>query len=92
MGSSVRTNFPADGVKGLIDIASKVTDAKTFKKVLGPPYAFHPPDNTTGGIYTLRLDMNKIAALSVLLFGADSRYAEAANGAGAGAQSSPAVH
>jgi LCP family protein required for cell wall assembly len=78
MGSSVRTNYPVADVKRLIDIAAGVTDEKTFKKVLGPPYAFHPPSNTTGGIYTLVFDMKKLAALSVELFGNDSRYANVA--------------
>jgi len=78
MGSSVRTNYPAGDVKRLLDIASHVTDKTTFKKVLGPPYAFHPPTNTTGGTYTLVLDLNKIAKLSIELFGADSRYASEA--------------
>ena len=76
-GKSVRTNYPVANVKDLIDIAGKVTDKTTVKKVLGPPYAIHPPTNTTGGIYTLRLDMDRIAKLSIELFGSDSRYAPA---------------
>ena len=76
MGSSVRTNYPSDKVRDLADIASKVSDDTTAKKILGPPYAVHPPTNTTGGVYTLQLNMGRIAKLSVDLFGADSRYAE----------------
>jgi LCP family protein required for cell wall assembly len=75
MGSSVRTNYPVADIRRLMDIATKATDASTFKKVLGPPYALHPPTNTTGGVYTLQLDMDRIAKLSVDLFGSDSRYA-----------------
>jgi LCP family protein required for cell wall assembly len=76
IGSSIRTNYPSDQVRDLADIASKVSDDTTAKKVLGPPYAIHPPTNTTGGTYTLKLDMARIAKLSVDLFGTDSRYAE----------------
>ena len=76
VGSSIRTNYPSDQVRDLADIASKVSDETTQKKVLGPPYALHPPTNTTGGVYTLKLDMARIAKLSVDLFGNDSRYAE----------------
>lgn len=78
LGSSVRTNYPVSDVSRLLTIAGKVTDDTTFKKVLGPPYAVHPPTNTTGGVYTLILDMDRIAKLSVDLFGADSRYANTA--------------
>jgi polyisoprenyl-teichoic acid--peptidoglycan teichoic acid transferase len=88
IGSSVRTNYPVDSVRDLVDLASKVSDNGTFKKVLGPPYAVHPPNNTTGGVYTLQLDMDRIAKLSVDLFGADSRYAESASG-GQGASAAP---
>jgi LCP family protein required for cell wall assembly len=79
LGSSVRTNYPVADVKRLINIAANVTDKDTFKKVLGPPYAVHPPSNTTGGIYTLVFDMKKLAALSIQLFGNDSRYADPAS-------------
>ena len=77
LGSSIRTNYPVANVSRLLAIASKVTDDNTFRKVLGPPYAVHPPSNTTGGIYTLVLDMTRLEKLSVDLFGLDSRYAVA---------------
>jgi LCP family protein required for cell wall assembly len=80
VGSSIRTNYPSDQVRDLADIASKVTDAGTTKKVLGPPYAIHPPTNTTGGVYTLQMDMNRMAKLSINLFGSDSRYADTSTG------------
>ncbi|HET7030876.1 MAG TPA: LCP family protein [Candidatus Limnocylindrales bacterium] len=78
LGSSVRTNYPAGDIERIIAIGTHVTDDSTFKKVLGPPYATSPPPDTTGGVYTLVLDMNRIAKLSVELFGSDSRYAAAA--------------
>ena len=76
VGSSIRTNYPSDQVRDLADIAAKVSDETTEKKILGPPYAVHPPTNTTGGVYILKLDMGRMAKLSVDLFGNDSRYAE----------------
>ena len=76
-GETIRTNFPSDRVDEMITVATQINDASTFRAVLGPPYSFHPDSSTTGGIYTLRLDMEKVAALSIELFGADSRYASA---------------
>jgi hypothetical protein len=35
----------------------------------------HPPSNTTGGVYTLKLDMARMAKLSIKIFGDQSRYA-----------------
>jgi LCP family protein required for cell wall assembly len=80
MGSSVRTNYPVADVQRLVGIASSVSDDTTVKKVLGPPYATHPPTNTTGGIYTLVFDMDRLAQLSIDLFGDDSRYSKAVTG------------
>lgn len=73
-GSSVRTNYPVADIGDLLRVATKVSDDAIVKKVLGPPYAVHPPTDTTGGIYTLVLDMDRLAKLSVDLFGTDSRY------------------
>jgi hypothetical protein len=41
--------------------------------VLGPPYAKKPPAGTPGG-YQLIFDMDRLAELSIDLFGDDSRY------------------
>jgi polyisoprenyl-teichoic acid--peptidoglycan teichoic acid transferase len=77
----VQTNFPQDRLSQMLEIASKVTDDNSVKRyVLGPPYAKNPPAGTPGG-YQLVPDMDKIAKLSVKLFGADSRYSVAQNGA-----------
>jgi polyisoprenyl-teichoic acid--peptidoglycan teichoic acid transferase len=77
--STIRTNFPTNRVDELLGIAKDVKDGDIRKVVLGPPYSIHPPTNTTDGIYTLRFDMAKVAALSVELFGSDSRYSAAAS-------------
>ena len=74
-GDSVRTNLPTDRLDEFIGLAREV-DTKTIKQyVLGPPYSTHPPNSTTGGVYTLKLDLGKMSDLSVKLFGSDSRYA-----------------
>ncbi len=74
-GDNVRTNLPTDRLDEFIALARKV-DTKTIKQyVLGPPYSVHPPNSATGGIYTLKLQTDKLAALSIKLFGSDSRYA-----------------
>ena len=80
VGSSVKTNYPVDKVADLLTIAGRVSDDTTTRKVLGPPYALHPPSSTTGGIYTLKMDMDRMARLSIELFGEDSRYSDAATG------------
>jgi polyisoprenyl-teichoic acid--peptidoglycan teichoic acid transferase len=74
-GKTVRTNFPSDRVSEMVELAQKVNDEEVFTAVLGPPYALHPPSETTGGIYTLELDMARLAKLSIKLFGSESAYA-----------------
>lgn len=74
-GDTIRTNIPADRLQDLMDLAQGLDDSKISRYVLGPPYAVHPPTDTTNGIYILRLDLDRMAALSVRLFGSDSRYA-----------------
>jgi hypothetical protein len=76
VAETVRTNFPVERLDEMVDIAAGVDNDDVFQVVLGPPYAIHPPTNTTGGIYTLRLDMDKLAELSIRIFGAQSAYAD----------------
>jgi LCP family protein required for cell wall assembly len=71
---AVRTDFPQSQVADMITLVRAVNDAGIQRYVLGPPYSFHPPNDTTNGVYTLRLDMTKLKALSLKLFGADSAY------------------
>jgi polyisoprenyl-teichoic acid--peptidoglycan teichoic acid transferase len=71
----LRTNFPEDRVSEMLTLGQKITGNDLTKQVvLGPPYAINPPPGTPGG-YQLILDMNRVAKLSVDLFGADSSYA-----------------
>ena len=71
LGKTVRTNYPADGLAQALEAARKVDESATTRVVLGPPYAVRSNDAST---YSLDLDMSKLAALSVKLFGSDSAY------------------
>jgi hypothetical protein len=75
---TVRTNFPSDRLGEMLDIGQSLDDANIRRVVLGPPYALNAPLSETGGIYMLRLDMDRLAKLSIELFGKDSSYASAA--------------
>lgn len=80
-GDTIRTNFPSERVGEMIDLAQRVDPSRVTQVVLGPSrYAFHPPNSETGGIYTLRLKMDKLAELSIQIFGDTSRYAAAGGG------------
>jgi len=69
------SHYNIELVPKFIALAREV-DTKAMKQyVLGPPYSTHPPNSTTGGVYTLKLDLGKMSDLSVKLFGSDSRYA-----------------
>ncbi len=71
---TVRTNFPPERLEEMIALGQAMHDEDIQRYVLGPPYSYHPSTTSTGGVYTLRLYMDKLAALSVELFGEDSRY------------------
>ena len=68
------TNFPPDRLGDMLEIAQRVDEENITRKVLNAPYSTRPPLSTTGGIYILKLDMKRLAKLSVDLFGTDSRY------------------
>ena len=75
LGSAVRTTFPPGEVADMVAFGDQIPSSNITQVVLGPPYSdtglgakFHIAISTT----CLRLD--KIAALSVQLFGQDSRY------------------
>jgi LCP family protein required for cell wall assembly len=74
---TVRTDFPPDQAADMVSLVRGIDDKSIQKFVLGPPYSTHPPNSTTGGIYTLKLNLAKVAALSIKLFGSDSRYYQA---------------
>jgi LCP family protein required for cell wall assembly len=67
------TNFPPDRLGDMLEISQKVDEKNITRKVLNS-ITTRPPLSTTGGLYILKLDMKKLAKLSVDLFGEDSRY------------------
>ena len=69
---TLKTNFPPDRISEVLELARKTDEKATKKYVLGPPYSNHPTNLST---YILIPDMERIAKLSVDLFGDESRYA-----------------
>lgn len=69
----VRTNFPSGQIADMVDFAQGLPPDAISKYVLGPPYS---KSNATpdSGTWTSCLYLNKVATLSVQLFGTDSRY------------------
>jgi LCP family protein required for cell wall assembly len=70
---TVRTNFPADRLGEMLALGRDIPDDAISRVVLGPPYAIRPADSS--GTYSLKIDFVRLAALSIKLFGSDSRYA-----------------
>jgi LCP family protein required for cell wall assembly len=73
-GNTVRTNFPSGRVGEMLELVQGRAGEKVRQVVLGPPYAYHPPNDQAGGIYTLRLRMDRLAKLSREIFGSESTY------------------
>jgi LCP family protein required for cell wall assembly len=69
--SLVKTNFPASRVADMVDLAQSAPSANYDNYVLGPPYSVSSATSTAS---TSCLQLDKVAALSVQLFGSDSRY------------------
>ncbi len=76
--NTLRTNFPRERLQEMLAVGRAMEDEEGIRRVvLGPPYAKNPPAGTPGG-YQLVLDMDRLAKLSIDLFGDDSSYAAAA--------------
>lgn len=73
MARTVQTDFPADGVPDLLQLAPTIPTSNVAQFVLGPPYATTP--TPPGGTYMLLINRQKFAALSIRLFGSESAYA-----------------
>jgi len=73
-GQTVRTNIPPETVGNLVDLAKGVDKTAIQQVVLEPPYSFHPPNSATGGTYILQLVPEQLYAMSIKMFGSDSRY------------------
>ena len=75
--NTLRTNFPRERLQEMLMVGQAIeSDDGIQRVVLGPPYAKNPPAGTPGG-YQLVLDLDRLAKLSIELFGDDSRYAVA---------------
>jgi polyisoprenyl-teichoic acid--peptidoglycan teichoic acid transferase len=70
--SLVSTNFPASRVADMIDFAQSVPASGFDSVVLSPPA--YSVSNATASASTTCLELDKVAPLSVKLFGSDSRY------------------
>ena len=71
---TITTSFPADRLSEMLDLGQSIGDDQITRKVLGPPYALR---DVNAADYRLVIVPEKLAALSISLFGADSRYATA---------------
>jgi LCP family protein required for cell wall assembly len=70
-GSMIRTDFPASQVADMVAAGQDVPSENFDRYVLGPPYSV---STATASASTTCLMLDKVAALSVELFGQDSRY------------------
>ena len=68
----VQTNYPVDQAADLLSLSKKIGGDGIQQFVLGPPYAIRPTDQSS--TYMLVLQMEKIRALSIRIFGAESSY------------------
>jgi polyisoprenyl-teichoic acid--peptidoglycan teichoic acid transferase len=71
---TITTSFPPDRLEEMLALGRTIDDANITRKVLGPPYALR---DMSAADYRLVIVPTKIAALSISLFGNDSRYATA---------------
>jgi LCP family protein required for cell wall assembly len=69
--SLIKTNFPASRVADMVDFAQSTPAANYDNFVLGPPYSV---SSATASASTSCLQLDKVAPLSIKLFGTDSRY------------------
>lgn len=70
----IRTDVPVSRLSDFVTMVKGIPASAIKQVVMGPPYEYNPPLSQTGGIYILRPYMDKIKALSITLFGADSTY------------------
>ena len=74
-GDTIKTNFPAERIGEMVDLAQEVDNDKVKQYVLGPSkYSERVPASESGGVYMLRLKMDALEKLSISIFGDQSRY------------------
>jgi LCP family protein required for cell wall assembly len=71
-GKTISTDFPMKNARNFVTAFRRV--GTPTQCVLGPPYSYRPNPLSTGGLWTTRLDIDRVAGLSVYLFGRESRY------------------
>ncbi|MGZ6268915.1 MAG: hypothetical protein ACXWM8_09160, partial [Candidatus Limnocylindrales bacterium] len=67
----IRTDFPASQVADMVAAGQKIPSTNIEQYVLGPPYSV---SSATATASTSCLMLDKVAPLSIKLFGQDSRY------------------
>jgi LCP family protein required for cell wall assembly len=72
-GSMIRTNYPASQVADMVALVGGVSSANIAQVVLGPPFSLANAAPTSG-TWTSCLELDKVAAKSIELFGKESRY------------------
>jgi polyisoprenyl-teichoic acid--peptidoglycan teichoic acid transferase len=71
---TITTSFPSDRLADMLSLGRSIDDGSIKRAVLGPPYALRDP---AAADYRLVIVPAKLSALSISLFGTDSRYAAA---------------
>jgi LCP family protein required for cell wall assembly len=71
-GKTIATDFPMKYWRNFVTAFRRVKTP--IQCILSWPYSYHPDSSTTGGTWTSRLDIDKVAGLSVYLFGTESTY------------------
>lgn len=72
-GSMIRTNYPASQVADMVALVGGVASVNITQLVLGPPFSLANAAPTSG-TWTSCLELDKVAAKSIELFGKESRY------------------
>jgi LCP family protein required for cell wall assembly len=72
-GSMIRTNYPASQVADMVALVAGVPSGNISQVVLGPPFSLANAAPSSG-TWTSCLELDKVAAKSIELFGKDSRY------------------
>ena len=72
-GTMIRTNYPASDIADMVALVGGVPSTDISQVVLGPPYSLANAAPTSG-TWTSCLELDKVAAKSIELFGTDSRY------------------
>jgi LCP family protein required for cell wall assembly len=71
-GKTIATDFPMKYWRNFVTAFRRVRTPTQC--VLSWPYSYHPDSSTTGGTWTSRLNIDRVAELSVYLFGTESTY------------------